>query len=126
MIVVVGVTVVVDALDPLVVGVTFEVAVDPPPDALVVVVGMTVVVTVGVTVVVDEPEPVGLVVVTVNVGVTVVVAPPDVLIDVTVTVLIGPGSTLTVNPSISMYVQPYKQYWKLTRLIGIRVGIVQL
>lgn len=41
-------------------------------------------------------------------------------------VLVGPGRTLIVSPLTSMNVQPYKQYSKLTRLIGIIVGMVQL
>ena len=113
---VVGVTVVVD-VDPVgvtvVVGVIVVALLDPEP-VVIVVVGTTVVVLV-------DPEPVVIVVV----GVTVVVdVDPEVLL--IVTVLVDPGNTFTVIPSISMYVQPYKQYWKLTRLIGISVGIVQL
>lgn len=86
-----------------------------------------------VTVVVDGLVPVLTVVVetgtTVDVMIDVVVDIIPVLVTpvtVEVTVVIGPGNTLTVTPFISIKVHPNKQYSKLTRLIGISVGMVQL
>ena len=63
---------------------------------------------------------------TVDVMIEVVVDIIPVFVTVEVTVVIGPGNTLTVIPLISTKVHPNKQYSKLTRLIGISVGMVQL
>lgn len=111
-IVLVGVTVMV------LVGVTVVVLVGV---TVVVLVGVTVMVLVGVTVIVL----VGVTVVVLVPVVMVVVMVPDVIL-LLLLVLVGSGSMLIVKPLISTKVQPYKQNSKLTRLIGIKVGMVQL
>lgn len=103
---------------------------------VVVLVGVTVVVLVGVTVIVLVGVTVMVLVgvtVVVLVGVTVVVLVPVVIVVVMVpvalelvVVLVGSGRMFMVRPLISTKVQPYKQNSKLTRLMGINVGMVQL